>query len=191
MVAKKSTIFNEARGKANRIAQAADLLNQNNPRANAMLATFLARDVGGEKGVLSDQDIARLAGDPSYRALIDRYLTAKTEGALEKMDRNDIRQILELAYEEQKRAALRDAHAVGRSYKVLGFDSTPAIASYIDDAFVNLPSYNQSNKVRNGNKGTPLPKGKVKVERGGQLFMIDESDLQDVLKDDPTVKRVQ
>lgn len=133
--------FNKMQENLDGLVMAADQLNLGNPRANAGLQNYLARNVYGEKGPLSDQDISRLSGDPSYSALIDRFLDARLSGKLGEMDRADIRQILDLAYMVQVQKMMNEAETFGQGYKALGYDPTPGIQAYLNGKIRPLPGH--------------------------------------------------
>lgn len=137
----RTSSFNQMKENLDGITMAAEQLNLGNPRANAGLQNFLARNVYGEKGPLSDGDISRLAGDPSYGALINRFLDARLNGTLGDMDRRDIRQILDLAHKTQVEKMMGEASRFGEGYKALGYDPTPGIQAYIKGAIRPIPNF--------------------------------------------------
>lgn len=145
---KPTSNFNKIKENIDGMVTAAEQLNLGNPRANAGLANYLARNVYGEKGPLSDADIARLAGDPSYGAVIDRWLDAKMNGQLNSLDRNDIRQIVEVTYALQKEKAMSEADRFGKAFATVGFDPSAGIKAYVDQAFKPLPKFVSGNITR-------------------------------------------
>ena len=138
---KPTSNFNKQKENLDGIVMAAKQLNLGNPRANAGLQNYLARNVYGEKGPLSDSDIARLSGDPSYAAVLERFLDARLSGKLGELDRSDIRQILELAYKTQVQKMQSEATRFGNAFKSIGYDPTPGIQSYVQGSIEELPSH--------------------------------------------------
>jgi hypothetical protein len=128
---KPTSSYNKMKENLDGIVMAAEQLNLGNPRANAGLQNYLARNIYGEKGPLSDSDIARLAGDPSYAAVIERFMNARIDGKLGELDRSDIRQILDLAYKVQVEKMMSEASRFGSAFATVGYDPTPGIQAYV------------------------------------------------------------
>lgn len=176
---KPTSNFNKIKENIDGIVTAAEQLNLGNPRANAGLANYLARNVYGEKGPLSDSDIARLAGDPSYGAVIERWLDAKMNGSLGSLDRNDIRQIVEITYKLQKEKAMSEADRFGKAFATVGFDPSPGIKAYVDQAFKPLPAFRPGDITR---KPLPSASGKVLMERDGVKKLVDQGQVKEMEK---------
>lgn len=144
--------FNKTKENIDGLVSAATQLNAGNPRANAGIANYLARNVYGEKGPLSDSDIARLSGDPSYGAVVNRWLDAKLSGKLGELDRSDIRQIIDISYQLQKTKALSEASRYSQGFAAMGFDPSPSINAYVNNAFKPLPAHVN---LQAGNRSLP------------------------------------
>lgn len=159
---KPTSNFNKMKENLDGIVMAAKQLNLGNPRANAGLQNYLARNIYGEKGPLSDQDLARLAGDPSYGAIIERFLDARLNGQLGALDRQDIRQILDLAYKVQTAKMNGEASRFGKAFATLGYDPTPGIQAYIKGSIQELPEFRSGNITRMREEPAAPSKGTVK-----------------------------
>lgn len=140
--------YNKMKENLDGIVMAAEQLNLGNPRANAGLQNYLARNIYGEKGPLSDSDLARLAGDPSYGAVIDRFLNARLTGTLGALDRQDIRQILDLAYKVQVEKMNSEAARFGNAFKSIGYDPTPGIQAYVKGSVRPMEEFIPGNITR-------------------------------------------
>ena len=107
-------------------------VEQGNAFAGQALKNRLPRIVGGEKGVLTDQDVTRLAGSQTYWETLKRFLEQKVASgtAITSRDLQEIRSTVEAIKANQgKDLAAAESRAMGVLRTGLG-ESAPASLLY-------------------------------------------------------------
>lgn len=153
---KPNSIFNKKRENVDGIVKASEMLNSGSPLGATGLRNYIARNVFGEKGPLSDGDITRLSGDPSAQALVKRTYDKWVNGKLDEPDRTDVYKVLQIAHALEMRDANSEAERYGRLSQSAGFDITPTIKEYTKGALKPLPSYRSLKGKGSAQKTAPL-----------------------------------
>jgi len=113
------------------------LLNTNTPIGDEAFKLALAR-ASGEKGPLSDTDIARWGGSPAYAQRIQRFLEKADTGRLAEEDRKDMFLVIAAMKKRQQAALDKRVQYFSQSVgpKVYGVDSNAAkeILTIMDDS---------------------------------------------------------
>ena len=114
------------------IAKAQELLNSGGPIAESILPSLIARSVAGEKGVLTEQDVARVQGDPAllskYNRLWGKFLAGESLG---NADRQDVAVLLKIAYQVESDKLKRVSKGFGDAFSSVGVDVNEGINAFI------------------------------------------------------------
>lgn len=137
----KGSVFNDKKANTDGIVKAAAMLNSGVPIANAGLRNYIARNIFGEKGPLSDGDVTRLEGDPSLMERVSRFYEKWSTGNITEVDREDMRAVIEIAHKLESQDAMGEASRVGRAFSASGIDMTPIVQAYTSDAIKPLPKF--------------------------------------------------
>lgn len=137
----KGSVFNDKKANVDGIVKAASMLNSGVPIANAGLRNYIARNIFGEKGPLSDGDVTRLEGDPSLMERVSRFYEKWSTGNITEIDREDMRAVIEIAHKLEAEDAVGEASRVGRAFSVSGIDMTPIVQAYTTDSIKPLPKF--------------------------------------------------
>lgn len=169
----KNSKFSLAQEDAANIAKAAEMINKPNAFSDEGVKTFLSRSVFGEKGPLSDYDLARLAGEGS----IDESMMRKIQGwrngnKITDTDAKAMYDVLQRVYPYIKRKAMGELEGTIKAYPKYAGELAPRLRAYVEGNFADLPAW--ANPKRNNvdvsvnvNKNMAAPAG-FRVFRNAQ-----------------------
>lgn len=116
-------------------------LNEGGPIAESGLPSLIARGVFKEKGVLTEQDVQRVGGDPSLIAQYNRTLSKALRGeGLTPDDRRDVAVLLKVGYQEEIDRMNKVANKFVKTRKAVGLDIEEPVKLWLKESTEGLPS---------------------------------------------------
>ena len=172
----KNSKFGIAQEDALNIAKAADLLNKPNPFADEGIKTFMSRSVFGEKGPLSDFDLARLAGSGAIDDVMVRNIQRWRDGnRITNDDARAMRAVLEAVYPYIKQKAMGELEGTIKAYPKYANELGPRLRAYVEGNFPQLPAWANPNRdgVKAKNIKVPSASKPTTVIQDGHTYTLN------------------
>jgi hypothetical protein len=149
-------------------------LNEGGPIAESGLPSLIARGVFKEKGVLTEQDVKRVAGDPSLLAQYNRTLSKALEGKpLTENDRKDVSVLLKVGYNEEIERMNKVSNKFIKTKKATGLDVEEPIKIWLQDSIEPMPGLKGA--IAPSRQLKPNTSGKPKrIEQNGVIYILNE-----------------
>jgi hypothetical protein len=170
-------IIKETKNTLNLLGNVSSILESDNPAAIGVLFSNIAKSVGKEAGVLTEGDIARAVGDPSWAAQLYRWYNKRIDfirnPAKAQLSGRDLKDFRGLFRDIATGAQDRYSTAIGRHRKALKTQIPDMSDEFIDSAFdVSVPFLEAKNRRLEGQATNYNKKPTEGVTKSGVKFKV-------------------
>jgi hypothetical protein len=170
------SVVKETKNTLNLLGNVSSILESDNPAAIGVLFSNIAKSVGKEAGVLTEGDIARAVGDPSWAAQLSRWYNKRVDFFRDpqkaQLSERDVKDFRGLFRDIATSAQQRYSTSVDRHRKALKTQIPDMSDEFIDSAFdVSVPFIEGKNRRLPGQATNYAPK-KEGVTKSGVKFKV-------------------
>jgi hypothetical protein len=171
------SVVKETKNTLNLLGNVSSILESDNPAAIGVLFSNIAKSVGKEAGVLTEGDIARAVGDPSWAAQLYRWYNKRIDFVRDpnkaQLSERDLKDFRGLFRDIATSAQTRYSTSVDRHRKALKTQIPEMSDEFIDSSFdVAVPFIEAKNRRAEGKATNYNTKPTEGVTKSGVKFKV-------------------